>query len=77
MKTDGLRRFVIRLFMRLSYWQFALLSVVRYLFADNGCADNRASADEQQDDPQSEIAAVAGLLRCFVTVSVNDFRCQL
>ena len=32
-----------------------------FLLADNYCADNSASADEQQGNPQSKVACIAGL----------------
>ena len=31
-----------------------------FLLADNYCADNSASADEQQGNPQSKVACIAG-----------------
>ena len=34
-----------------------------FLLADNYCADNSASADEQQGNPQSKVACIAGLGR--------------
>ena len=40
-----------------------LLAVVLFLFAYNRSADNSSAADEQQCDPQHEVACVAGFGR--------------
>ena len=40
-----------------------LLAVVLFLFAYNRSAGHNAAADEQQCDPQHEVACVAGLRR--------------
>lgn len=48
-----------------------------FLLFGNGCADNSPSADEQQCDPQSKVACVAGLRRLWQLsrygVSLGDF----
>ena len=40
-----------------------MLDIVLFLFADNCCANSGTAADEQQCDPQHEVACVAGLRR--------------
>ena len=39
------------------------LSVVLFLSADNRCTDDCTATDEQQGDPQSKVACIAGLRR--------------
>ena len=49
------------------------LSVVLFLSADNRCANGCTAADEQQGNPQSKVACIAGLRRFGIVLQLRRY----